>query len=1040
MKKILAIAITVMMLLTMAVVMPVSAANLTTVGPNLVANGSFEIDAVDKSTEIAGWDHVNPDNKMYLWNTVGSGYNPPSDGSFVVYVAKNGGAAGLKQTITLDETADWYTSQDKYAFDLVADMYGGNGNTYIKATVYNADRTKTATQTFNHAYNETAYNNLGTGYYPLVQNKMNYDITVGFTGLIASLGETVRYIELEIGTSNEGSWDNIRLIPKLNLVTNGSFEADQGNTYAGGAAHAAASITGWTRTSGTPYYRVVNRYQHYLVPNDGFNLIQAEAGVDTIMQEITLDEDADYYVNQDTYNYELSFWYYHNAQINITAYSADRSKNSAMTLMPCTKGMGGTAIYCMQRAAINLDEIIEAVGKAKYIVIELTSPAKQSGWDNFVLTPVKSTEVKVPNLIKNGSFEEDKALANADKAADADRDYEIDGWTQINSDVKMYSWATAPTSVFNPPTHGTNVVYVTGAGIKGIYQTINFTDDSEYYRNQSDYNFVLSFDTYAGGTCSRTAVITLTTAEGATVTGTFDHTFKASDLVAARMYRNTFDFTELFSSLALPAKSITVRMETTGELCFDNVKLSPYPAEVSTGENNMLINASFENVVDGNLDSWTVVDYDYELASLCTSEEKVIPDGSNAIKLTNIQGVMVNDAPKSYGGMVKQNVTLEKGKYYQLKYKYVAAAAGSALITISNTSGWAKLLEETAPATSVWTFGKKWIKAEEDMVAEIAMRCHPDLEGAAVYYDDITLIEAVDPDTDNLVFNGSFEVDSNGDTIITGWKQMHASDLYAIKNSAQMGAAADGKYMIQHGTGSVATDAVLAQTVEINNYDYENMKNYDYELGFSIGYLWGGYPTVYVDYYFEDDANNFTNRIIMRRSQAEMDQFTAAPEQLNDVYYLLAPSQSAHVTFNLGDYYGDITSPLKSIRIRLDVQNWGAAYDNVTLRCLDNINTVEIIDANGNAIDSITTNAAAAYTAKATYYGADAGAMSYIAVYTKDANGVLRLAKVANATLTSGVANTNATLSGVNAVAGTTVVKAFILGTEINPVISTIAD
>lgn len=827
---------------------------------------------------------------------------------------------------------------------------------------------------------------------------------------------------------------------EVNLIKNGSFEMDtDGDT----------SLEYWTQLNENAKMKAwkITDFR-FNPPTDGVNVAYAKAANIGISQTVDL-TDTDYYENWDKYGFILTFESYKgsgwesvgNMHSMVTMTTADGE--SVSQKYPHTfndENLAGGTNGGVFTNTKDLTELMDQLSApAKTITITMQSGTELSV-DNIKLTPIKVT--RAPNLILNGSFEEDvdPKPGQSGPPSGATADYDLAHWTQINESAKMVAWATAPTTIFNPATDGSNVVYVTGAGIKGIYQTINFADDSEYYRNQSDYNFVLSFDTYSGGTSSRTAVITLTTAEGATVTGTFDHTFKASDLVAARMYRNTFDFTELFSSLALPAKSITVRMETNGELCIDNVKLSPYPAEVSTGENNMLINASFENVVDGNLDSWTVVDYDYELASLCTSEEKIIPDGSNAIKLTNIQGVMVNDAPKSYGGMVKQNVTLEKGKYYQLKYKYVAAAAGSALITISNTSGWAKLLEETAPATSVWAFDKKWIKAEEDMVAEIAMRCHPDLEGAAVYYDDISLIEAVDPDTDNLVFNGSFEVDSNGDTIITGWKQMHASDLYAIKNSAQMGAAADGKYMIQHGTGTVATDAVLAQTVEINNYDYENMKNYDYELGFSIGYLWGGYPTVYVDYYFEDDTNNFTNRIIMRRSQAEMDQFTAAPEQLNDVYYLLATGQSAHVTFNLGDYYGDITSPLKSIRIRLDVQNWGAAYDNVTLRCLDNINTVEIVDGSGAVVKDVVTNAEATYTAKATYYGADAGAMSYIAVYTKDANGVLRLAKVANATLTSGVANTNATLSGVNAVAGTTVVKAFILGTEINPVISAIAD
>jgi len=828
---------------------------------------------------------------------------------------------------------------------------------------------------------------------------------------------------------------------EVNLVKNGSFELDNGGTAASSGQPATKDydLEYWNQVSETvkifAWWTPATGYD-YNPPTDGKNVCYAMGAGAGIWQEISIEDDEPYYVNQDKYSFELSYSTYNYGSralpvTNVTV--ADASGATATASYEHVRENQIAANVATYMNYLVLDDLFAQLSApVKTIRLEFLSNQEIS-LDNIKLVPV----YKTVNFVKNGSFESDKALVNADKAADADRDYDIDEWTQISDSVKMYSWATASTSPYNPPTDGTNVVYVTGAGTKGLYQTITLPDDSEYYINQSDYKYVLSFDTYAGSACVRTAIVTLTTAEGATVTGTYNHVFNATDVVKAKMYHNSFDLTELFNGIALPAKSITVKFETNGELCFDNVKLSPYPADVQETAVNMLVNGGLENPDEnGYAEGWRVLEYEKDLHSLYTSEDGIVPEGSHAVKLTNVQGEMVDGKPKSFGGTITQNVRLEKGAYYLLEYKYKAPLPDAALLTISNIVNWNKLAELTIPATAFWSNYKKLIQVDNDMNVEIALRCHPETEGAEVLYDDIKLTKIETPDSNNLVFNGDFEMSAVNEVSPLGWTSSGTGSYVDASTTV-----AQGNRILKHGFSNVS------QTVNIIDFDMSNTDSCKYTLNFDYASPAGGRVTVTVKYAYEDSTYDtsivYTGARINADgtwNEGEKDWKTIGPlvEEGKTFKYIISSAYSA-ISIDLKPLMPVTISPLKSITIQFNAVGTPCNIDNVALYC--DKSTVEIVDGTGVAVADIADNAAAAYTAKATYYGTDAGAMSYIAVYTKDANGVLRLSKVASAALTGdGVANTSAALTGINAIAGTTVVKAFIMGTEINPVASTMID
>ena len=64
------------------------------------------------------------------------------------------------------------------------------------------------------------------------------------------------------------------------------------------------------------------------------------------------------------------------------------------------------------------------------------------------------------------------------------------------------------------------------------------------------------------------------------------------------------------------------------------------------------------------------------------------------------------------------------------------------------------------------------------------------------------------------------------------------------------------------------------------------------------------------------------------------------------------------------------------------------------------------------------------------------GAMLYLATYTRDENGVLRLSGVTGTKAPGYGVQSRAQLTGVNAVPGTTIVKAYILGTQNDVIIN----
>ncbi|MBR5218545.1 MAG: hypothetical protein IKV89_02325 [Clostridia bacterium] len=1028
MKKVLAIAITVMMLLTMAVVMPVSADTATEV--NLIKNGSFEMDA-DGDTDLDYWTQLNENVKMKAWKITDFRYNPPTDGVNVAYAKLAGTEFGISQVVDLTDT-EYYTNQAEYGFVLTFESYKGSGYEsklmYSMVTMTTADG-QSVSEKYTHTFKDE---NLAGG-----TNGGVFTNTFDATGLLGKLNAPAKTITVTMQTSCELSVDNIKLTPvKLdpNLIKNGSFEMDTDPTPNGGSPSAgadsdleywtqmneSAKVVVWATAPNTPYNPAT----------DGINVAYKQAANVGIYQIVDLSETPEYYTNQAKYDFTLYVDTYRGgSSVSSTVTVTSDSGESAEATFTHSYATDKNLKARMFRNTFNITELVDSLSSAtKTIKITMQSPGELCV-DNIKLVPTYNANkpakpINIP--IVNASFEADPT--NTEVTATTG----LTGWTADEGTTKWVVKESDGTYLI--PTSGSKMIYYPkGAANTSLRQEIAIPKDADYYANVIDYNFKLTYSAYYIGLVDIVVKNYDKTAIASTTFSNYGigHTYKTVEF--------SFDVTEAMLKVGKPAYvELVLRANSTDhESGFDNISLKAIKkAPVTDAAQSLLLNGDFEVAEeDGTVSNWTP-QYDAETNLYeFVNNVDIAPGGYNCVKLVSGE---VDGAVK--GGILYQDIAVEEGKWYKISFKY-RTPDSSALVDVSYTSDWSQIYSRIFAesdgndkvidwSAASWLDASAIFKSTRTATMRVALRCYPGREG--VCYENVSLTEwEVDESkltqAGNLLVNGSFEEEALGAYGFIGWDETGSASSITVEEAR----ARDGVKVMKHGFDTVS------QKVAITDYDNINNKNYGYSLDFSYGSYNGGNLTVKFELVFEDETQNQTVQFDDFRALAAGGATNAPDGITNDKGEVADPlkhfphkvlnATPADISIDITAYTTKTTSPLKSINIIMPPCGTACYLDDFKLYKNNNENTIEILDADGNAVVDVVDATGVSYTAKAKYYGA-VDAMAYIAVYTKDSNGILRLSKVTSAAIAKGVGveNSEATLDNVDTVDGTTIVKAFL--------------
>jgi len=280
---------------------------------------------------------------------------------------------------------------------------------------------------------------------------------------------------------------------------------------------------------------------------------------------------------------------------------------------------------------------------------------------------------------------------------------------------------------------------------------------------------------------------------------------------------------------------------------------------------------------------------------------------------------------------------------------------------------------------------------------------------AEICYDNLRITKLA-TSADNLLFNGDFEYSAlAGSDKIHGW--INNGGIVTVTGT--------------EGHDVKLTGTSVKQIVPINLYNSKNGANHAYKLEWDVS-LSDGHHNIVVTANFAD-GTSATGTIALNRAAAAGD-LAPTPGPSNKIENLV---WNKGLSCNLASITQASTSPLVTLTIQLESVSGASSFDNLKLTALDG--GIDITDAEGNVLNDVVTNEAATYVAKVLYNGTDAGATAYLGVYTLGEDGVLRLTKVTNGVIAAGAEDTSVKLDGVSAIAGSTVVKAFLWGTELNP-------
>ena len=574
-------------------------------------------------------------------------------------------------------------------------------------------------------------------------------------------------------------------------------------------------------------------------------------------------------------------------------------------------------------------------------------------------------------------------VTNGDFATD------LDGWTQ-KSATSQFTWSA-----------GSAVSNKADAGIK---QVITIDPAADWYRKYKDYKFEFSYKTQSNSRWSRAdATVTATGENGATASALF-----ASGLTTPTGSHNSLNLLGVDMATLLekigdqPVKQfeISIDKNAANDGKVDDVKL------VVSKKEDVAVNYAYAYGFEANNEDYT----NYLMTDGKGTE------GNNYICLTD-------DSVGKYITLGMGSAEIPANGMYMLQFDYKQTSTDAFIKIESGVSG----TEIAVQSEGMGPTGSSEENAAWKTFTGVFRTTATDTRGirlllrswskTKVYYDNVRITKIENSDG-NLLLNGNFDLAAvPGSTFIPGWTNVEANKPGVLKPNGMNTC----DLQVPKGVANVE------QTVPIAYYDECNSENYGYKLTWDMRYA-GAYQSVSAIFKFADGSTETRTFTIY-----------AADDGSTDRIALSNGDWTKGLSRDLTSTAKSHTSPITSITIRFSSGSEGAGYDNVKLTVIKP--EIEITDASGATLDEVTTNASATYKAKAVYYGNDESTMVWLNIYTVGADGNLRLTKAANGAIAGdGVVNNNVTIEGVNAVAGTTVVKAFIWGTELNPIASTTID
>lgn len=427
--------------------------------------------------------------------------------------------------------------------------------------------------------------------------------------------------------------------------------------------------------------------------------------------------------------------------------------------------------------------------------------------------------------------------------------------------------------------------------------------------------------------------------------------------------------------------------------------------EVKPLSASMIANSNFEEVDENG----ALVNWEFANVGEATQSDLVFSNASEAMEGT---GYIKLPA----GGRAETQIdTVVPGKAYVLEVSYKQLGS-DAFITVEDiANSYNKLTEVavgaatgTTEADMVWNTYKYFFVVPATANKGIFLRLRNGFDENAAYYDRIVLSEVNGFDKDELIINGNFDINyGSGSTTLIGSFQPHNGAPATIV------AAADG---ILHTGAGVAAIA----RVNVNDYDYVNQKNFGYKFTVEFDYGGGGIPGMWFRARFADGTEVSQDVAFVRRNNTDPVPDNLDPKTQMDVILW----QKQIITYDLTWMTQSTTSPVVGIDIQLKGGGVEAKWDDASLRCLRD--DIDIVNADGNERTGIITESAGTYKVVINKLTPeDAGALAWVCVYNVDANGVKRLVKAVN-----GAADADVKVENLDTVSGQTVVKAFILGSN----------
>ena len=320
----------------------------------------------------------------------------------------------------------------------------------------------------------------------------------------------------------------------------------------------------------------------------------------------------------------------------------------------------------------------------------------------------------------------------------------------------------------------------------------------------------------------------------------------------------------------------------------------------------------------------------------------------------------------------------------------------------------------TTEADLIWNKYMFAFVAPEITNGGILIRLRNGSDENPAYYDRVVLKEAANFDKDELLVNGDFNINYGaGATTLVGSFQPHAGTPDMI---------------VTQGDGVLHTgkNVIAIARVDVDEYDYANGKNYGYTFVVDFDYGGGGIPGLWVRARFADGTEVSQDVAFVRRNSTDPVPDNLDPKTQMDV--ILWVKQT--ITYDLTWITQSTTSPVVGIDIQLKGGGVEAKWDNASLRAVRG--DIDLVDANGNEITGFITEEGVTIKPDISNFSTeDAGVTLWLCMYEVDKGGVTRLVNAV-----CGPINSELKFEGVSTVAGATVVKAIVLGSDMNYLLS----